>query len=137
MSSDNPPSEIPHKPEQPEKKILIVDDWYNNRYFLETLLKGNGYQVVSVKNGQEALEMLKSEKFDAIISDILMPVMDGYLLCRTIKEDSVLSQILFIFYTASYTESRHREYGLSLGADEYICKPIEPENFIAIIKRML
>ena len=119
------------------KRILVADDRYENRYFLESLLNGNGYQTVLTKTGKEALDKLQAEKFDLILSDILMPVMDGYVLCKTIKKDPVLSRIPFIFYTASYVEQRHVEYGLSIGADEYLCKPSEPEALMHLISKYL
>jgi len=116
------------------KRILIADDRDDNRYYLKVLLEGNGFQVTAVCNGEEVLDKLRSEKFDAVISDILMPGMDGFRLCRTIKEDPALSDIPFIFYSASYTEEKDREFGLSLGADEYISKPVEPDDFIRTIR---
>ena len=143
MPSDYPPVISPDNPgklvEQVKavKKILIVDDLFENRYLLEILLKGNGYLVLSAKNGQEALKILKTESVDVIISDILMPVMDGFKLCRTVKEDPKYAHLPFIFNTASYTETKDRHFGLSLGADEYIIKPIDPQDLIAIIKRVL
>ena len=109
-------------------KILIVDDNSKNLYMLEVLLKGVGYEVVTAKNGIEALEKLRASRFDGIVSDILMPLMDGFRLIRECKKDPVLRQIPFIFYTATYTEKRDEEFGLSLGAIRYIVKPAEPEE---------
>lgn len=117
-------------------KILIVDDRYENRYLLQALLEGNGYQIISAENGLDALEKLKTNTVDAIISDILMPGMDGFKLCRSVKENPESAHIPFIFYTASYTEPKDRDFGLSLGADEYIIKPIEPDIFITIVKEV-
>jgi len=68
-------------------KILIVDDQEENLYLLNTLLNGFGYQVVSARNGKDALEKLQGEDFQIIISDILMPVMDGFQLCHAVKTD--------------------------------------------------
>ena len=121
----------------PDGKILIVDDRYENRYYLESLLKGNGFSVVSAKNGQEALDLINSEDIVLIITDILMPVLDGYVLCQKVKGDPKTAHIPFIFHTASYTETRHRELGLSFGADEYVSKPIEPDTLLEIIRRIL
>lgn len=115
-------------------KILIVDDNINNLYLLDVLFKGAGYDIVSAKNGIEALEKLRTEPFDGIVSDILMPVMDGFRLIRECKKDPVLQQIPFIFYTATYTEKKDEEFGLSLGAIRYIIKPAEPEDLLRQIR---
>lgn len=133
MTSEPPQTEQPEKPRNTRKRIIVADDRDENRYYLQVLLGGSGYEVVGANNGEEVLGMLRSGGFDAVISDILMPVMDGFILCRTIKEDPELAQIPFIFYSASYTEQKDREFGLSLGADEYISKPIEPEDLLRII----
>jgi PAS domain S-box-containing protein len=111
-------------------KILIVDDNIKSLYMLEVLLKGSGYEVVTAKNGIEALEKLRASQFDGIVSDILMPLMDGFRLIRECKKDPVLRQLLFIFYTATYTEKKDEEFGLSLGAIRYIIKPAEPEELL-------
>ncbi len=78
-------------------RILIVDDNKVNLSLLERLLKNNGYKVVSAENGAEALEKLRANGFGMIISDILMPVMDGFQLCREAKEMAKLKDIPFIF----------------------------------------
>jgi len=67
-------------------KILIVDDKEENLYLLETLLKGNDYETILAKNGVEALDKLRKDSMDMIISDILMPRMDGFQLCRECKK---------------------------------------------------
>lgn len=116
------------------KKILIVDDNQQNLYMLQTLLSGNGYAVISAFHGAEALEKAKSEHPDMIISDILMPVMDGFQLCRTWKTDNQLKNIPFLFYTATYTDPKDEEFGLGLGAERYIIKPTEPDALLSILK---
>lgn len=118
-------------------KILVVDDQYVNRYLLEKLLEGYGYSVISVIDGVEALEKLAEEKVDMIISDILLPRMDGFQLCREVKNNPAFNKIPFIFYSAAYTEQKDREFGLNLGADRFVVKPTDPVEFISIIRGIL
>jgi len=118
-------------------KILIVDDIKENLYYLESLLKGSGYEIISAVNGKDALEKLRSNSFTMIISDILMPEMDGFQLLIKVKEDNNLRKIPFVFYTATYTSDKDKEFGLKLGACEYIQKPIDPEEFIKIIQGII
>jgi len=120
-------------------KILSVDDKVENLYLLESILNGSGsgYQVVSAHNGIEALQKLDQEKFDMIISDILMPQMDGFELCHQVKQRPDLCHIPFIFYTATYTEKKDEELGLRLGASRFIIKPLEPEKFLAMLREVI
>jgi hypothetical protein len=75
-------------------RILNVDDNADNRYLLESLLKASGFEVISAENGRDALEKAQAQPPDLIVSDILMPVMDGYALCRAWKSDEQLNSCL-------------------------------------------
>jgi PAS domain S-box-containing protein/putative nucleotidyltransferase with HDIG domain len=119
------------------KKALIVDDHAENLYLLEVLLKGNGFDVIKAMNGAEALESAHKTPPDIIISDILMPVMDGFSLCRKWKADEQLKHIPFIFYTATYTELKDEKFATSLGADRFLLKPQEPEALIQILAEFI
>ncbi len=99
-------------------KILIVDDRKEGLYLLDRLLRGSGYEVVSAANGAEALEILSDETVEMIISDILMPEMDGYQFCKNVKQDERLKDIPFIFYSATYVEDKDEAFALNLGAKD-------------------
>ena len=118
-------------------KILIVDDNEENRVLQETVLKAKGYTVESAENGNHALEVAARCCPDMIISDILMPEMDGYELCRAIKADKRLRKIPFVFYSSSYTGSKDKELAMALGASRYIMKPIAMKEFVKIIDEMV
>ena len=111
-------------------RVLIADDNPQNLYLLESILKGRHFEVVSAKNGAEALDAARENPPDLIIADILMPVMDGFELCRKWKADGQLKHIPFIFYTATYTDPKDERFALSLGADRFIVKPQKPDVFI-------
>jgi response regulator RpfG family c-di-GMP phosphodiesterase len=119
------------------KKALIVDDHEQNLYLLQTVLKGQGYDVLMAGNGVEALEQARRGPPDIIISDILMPVMDGFTLCREWREDERLQHIPFVFYTATYTDPRDEELALSLGAARFVVKPQDPEAFVALLREVM
>ena len=115
------------------KRAVIADDHVENLYFLEVLLQANGFATVSAENGAQALELVRAAPTDLVVSDILMPVMDGYALCKAMKADPQLQGIPFIFYTATFTTAKDEELALSLGADRFLVKPMEPDRLMAII----
>ena len=118
-------------------KILIVDDRSENLYCLRELLQSCGYEVDEARHGAEALVKARQAPPQLIISDLLMPVMDGYSLLRQWKADPQLKQIPFVVYTATYTGPQDEKLALDLGADAFILKPVEPDLFMARISEVL
>jgi PAS domain S-box-containing protein len=118
-------------------RILIVDDKPENLYYLKALLEGHGWLVDEARHGAEALVKARLNTPLIVVSDLLMPVMDGYTLLRHWKTDSNLSSIPFVVYTATYTEPEDERLALSLGADAFILKPSEPEHFLKALAEAL
>ena len=118
-------------------QVLIADDIEANVTVLRKMLHRAGYAVHTAENGKQAMDILRSVAIDLIISDILMPVMDGYELCRQCQQDEALSHIPFIFYTATYTGADDRAFGLSLGAARFIIKPAKHAEFLQEIAEVL
>lgn len=118
-------------------RVLIVDDKQENLYLLRVLLQGSGCVVDEARHGAEALTRARQEPPDLIVSDLLMPVMDGYTLLRHWKVDPLLQTIPFVVYTATYTDPKDERLAKDLGADAFIIKPVEPELLMAFIKDVL
>jgi len=114
-------------------KILVVDDDGPSRYLLKAILQPKGYEVFSASNGLEAVDILQKEDITLIISDIMMPKMDGFQLLRRCKTDPGLKSIPFIIYTANYTKEEDIALVRDLGADLVIIKPIDPDEFLSTI----
>jgi len=118
-------------------KVLIVEDDEDSRILLEFALEQNKFNVFSAENGKIALELARNNLPDIIISDILMPEMDGYKLCKAIRSDENLCNIPFIFYTATYTEIEDKQLALDLGATKFLVKPMEIDLLLTEIKAVL
>ena len=117
-------------------KILVVDDHPSNVKVLRVRLESEGHEVLEALNGVDALEIVTREKPDLVLLDIMMPGMDGYEVCRRIKEQKVTDFVPVIMVTAR-TETEAIVSGLEQGADEYITKPFEPLELMARVKSML
>ena len=116
--------------------VLIVDDKEENLFYLQALLTGHGYVVECAHDGAEALKKARETLPCLIIADLLMPVMDGYTLLREWKTDERLRQIPFIVYAATYTEPEDERLALDFGADAFILKPAEPDDFMARVREV-
>ena len=120
-----------------KKTILIVDDTFENLYLLRVILKEEGYNVLEATNGSEGLEKLqKNSNVDLIISDILMPIMDGYLFCQACQKEKLFESIPFVFYTSTYTERSDEELGLKLGAAQFLRKPIDHDELLLTVNHI-
>jgi signal transduction histidine kinase len=111
-------------------KVLIVDDNPTNRKLLRVNLEGEGIETIEAEDGIDALQKLETEKVDAIISDILMPRMDGYRLCQEVRTCTWLAGTPFIFYTSTYTSLGDEKLAMDCGADRYIKKPAPLSNIL-------
>lgn len=103
--------------------ILLVDDNATNQKLLRAVLEAEGHAIIEACNGVEALKKLEHEQVDAILSDILMPEMDGYRLCYEVRHSERWRERRFVFYTASYTSPGDEQLAVDLGADAYLRKP--------------
>lgn len=121
----------------PYGPILIVEDNDHVRELLEVTLRFKGYPVLAAKNGEEAVNFIKQEHPALIITDILMPKMDGYTLVHLLRKDAATRQIPVIFISATYVTQDDKMFALSLGAVRFIEKPIDTENLLLTIAEIL
>jgi len=115
-------------------RILIVDDIPVNLRLLRAQLEAEGFTVFSAGNGLEALEVMKRENVDVIVSDILMPEMDGYRLCSEVRRNEQFKETPFIFHTATYTSPSDEKLSFSLGADRFLRKPASMDDLLHAIR---
>ena len=118
-------------------RILVADDNDQNLFLLETVMEGCGYEVIPARNGVEAFALALKNPPDLILTDILMPEMDGLELCRRCKAHDLLNHIPLIFYTATYTDPKDEQFALSLGADRFVIKPQSPKELVKIVQEVL
>ena len=117
--------------------ILVVEDNANVRELIDVTLRFKGYPVVTATNGQEALELIAQEKPALIITDILMPKMDGYALAHSLRKNPATRQIPLIFISATYLTPEDKNFALSLGAVRFVEKPIETADFLLTVAEVL
>jgi CheY-like chemotaxis protein len=123
-------------------RVLVVDDSPTHRRLLERLLGGAGHEVVAAPNGVAALELLEVQPVDAVVSDVKMPLMDGFQLCRTLRRDPRWTRLPFIFYSSIFTGNRAEALGLDLGATAYLdAKHVPPDRvgreITAVVSRLV
>ena len=118
------------------KKILITEDSPTVLEILKSVLAEEGYEVIAAVDGKEALDLVKAEKPDLIILDVMLPKIDGYKVCRMLKFDDKYKDIPIIMLTARAKETDEK-LGKEVGADAYIKKPFEPEMIIDKVRELL
>ncbi|PTX62077.1 two component regulator with propeller domain [Kordia periserrulae] len=134
LKEDEEVSEMLPTIKSQEHTILVVEDTPDMLYYIKSILAD--FQVVTAKNGAEALTLLKSITVDLIISDLMMPVMDGYSFLKTIKADKKNFDIPFIILTA-LTANDKKLKALTMGADDYLTKPFEPSELIVRAENLI
>jgi CheY-like chemotaxis protein len=117
--------------------ILVVEDVPNVLELLEVTLRFKGYEVVTARNGLEGLEKIASENPCLIITDILMPKMDGYAFVQKLRTKPEWSHIPVVFLSATYVTPEDKQFALSLGAIRFLEKPIDTEDFLLTIAEIL
>ncbi len=118
-------------------RILIVDDLEPTRKLLRVTLEAEGVEVVQAADGVEALAVLNRDRVDGIISDVLMPNMDGYRLCREVRNDPRFSALPFIVYSATYGSLEAEDLGIQFGADRVFNKPSRAAVLIAALEEII
>lgn len=121
----------------PYGPILVVEDTLNIRDLLSVTLCFKGYPVVAASNGEEALKIIEEKRPALIITDILMPKMDGYAFVQKLRTDPSTHDIPIIFLSATYITPEDKIFGLSLGAARFIEKPIDTEDFLLTVAELL
>jgi CheY-like chemotaxis protein len=120
-----------------QKLLMIVEDVPGIRELLELTLRFKSYDVISAQNGQEALEIVQERHPALIVTDILMPRMDGFSLIYHLRKDQKTRDIPVVFLSATYVSPEDKDFATTLGATRFIEKPIELESFLATIADLL
>lgn len=110
-------------------RVLVVDDSLPHRRLLTALLGRAGHEVLTAPNGAAALELLEGQAVDAVVSDVKMPRIDGFQLCRALRRDPRWARLPFIFYSSVFIGDRAQELGMDLGATAYLdAKHVPPDQ---------
>jgi DNA-binding response OmpR family regulator len=116
--------------------ILVVDDTANIRQILVHLLEKEGYQTVQAKDGEEALSLVRMQKFDLVLLDIMMPKMTGYMVCEALRSRSDTRRLPVVMVTARGSKDAVLE-AIRAGADDYVVKPFTSDVLLAKIRKVL
>lgn len=116
--------------------ILIIENEVSNRMLIERVLSTRGYRCLSASNGREALALLDSEPVDLILTDLSMPVLDGYRTTQLIRERPAMANVPIVAVTA-YALNDENEAARQIGCNEYLTKPFKPRQLLEVVDRLL
>jgi len=116
--------------------ILIVENEVSNRILIERVLSTRGYRCISASNGREALNILDHEQVDLILTDLSMPVLDGYRTTQLIRARPALANLPIVAVTA-YALNDETEAAMQIGCTEYLTKPFKPKQLLEVVDRLL
>ena len=118
-------------------RILVVDDHADARYLLSSIFGSRGHEIVEASNGAEGLRAAAQHRPAVVVSDVLMPVMDGFEFCGRLREMPGLRDVPFVFYSANYTRPDERRFAFSVGANIYLEKPTDPSKLLGTVESLL
>lgn len=138
-AGDRAPGEVPPplRAPQPGLSLLMVDDHAVHHELKRELLEPAGYRVLTAASGEAAWALLQAEPVDLVLSDVVMPGVDGLALLRRVRSDARLAALPFAFLTSTARDEASRRAALALGADRYLLRPIEATTLLAELRTLL
>jgi CheY-like chemotaxis protein len=125
-----------HLPDRVQPTILVVENEVSNRILIERVLSTRGYFCLTASNGREALEILDQQRVDLILTDLSMPVLDGYRTMQLIRARPALANVPIVAVTA-YALNDENEAAMQIGCNEYLTKPFKPRQLLEVVDRLL
>ena len=132
----NTPISSAETPGTRQPTILIIENEVSNRLLIERVLSTRGYRCISASNGLEALNILDQENVDLILTDLSMPVLDGYRTTQLIRERPAMAHVPIVAVTA-YALNDETEAAMQIGCNEYLTKPFKPRQLLDVVDRLL
>lgn len=121
------------QPIPPQARVLLAEDTVSLRQMLSLNLRSEGYKVVEADNGKDALELLRNQRFDVAVLDVMMPMMDGFAVCRNARLEGIQTPVLFL---TARNDGADRIEGLKLGGDDYLGKPFLMEELLLRLDKL-
>jgi len=121
------------------KRVLIVDDESRIRLLIEMLLEDfedDGVELLLAANGQEGLDLVRQYRPELVLLDVMMPVINGFEVCRTVKKEWAMDDVTIVLLTAK-GQRQDLQQGEEVGADSYMTKPFNPDELLALVSRVL